>query len=548
MHSLLGGTKGDIEQLRILLVAQNPEDYQTLESVLGHIRLFSSRLEWSRTPDEGLRELSTKPYDICLLDQTIPEFPTPASPSPFSEKRNGVSCIHFIQSAIAAGCTAPIIVLSEGDSQESDVAALRAGAADYLMKGRIRPPFLERAIRYALERKKRREAVLQMEKQKMHSQKMKSLGELASRLTLDLSNALGAIVGHLDLIKLETSESESVQNSVEKALDSADRASVLIDHINAFTTPDTALEDNVNLQQVTIETTDLLRRILPTNIRIFTALHRGTDLRIHGNPALLRQILINIARNAEEAMPDGGTIQFSFSVDELSERQGLKPGKKAGTYIRMSIKDSGCGISSEQLDAVFDPTFTTQHPEEGLGLGLPLVYNGMECHQGWVEISSEIGTGTEIDLLFPVPAVEDVELPTLHQPETESKSSKGLILVIEDEAMIVELMKLYLEAAGFATQAFVAAREGVAWYTQNHEEVAMVILDMSMPEMSGKECFYELQKIDPNVQVALISGRNDEDVQELLKNGAIKFFQKPGRFPTMVTWIAEVLQRQQATQ
>ena len=540
MESIAGG-QTEPTVVRVLIVDDSEDDYAAIRQLFKKLRSQTYQLDWACSESEGFQRLKNDTYDVCLLDHSV-------------DGRGGLEFLDRVQKEAAS---IPIILLSEGLSLDNDIAALRAGAADYLSKGRLQPGFLQRAIRYAVERRKTRIAAIEVEKQLVHSQQMKALGQLAASMAHDLNNALGAVVGHLDLIIMGTENNPELNSSARIALDGCERASSLIEHILACSSQDTTLTPGINLHQVVLETIDVLSRILPRSVSISTAIDRAQSLLINGNAAQIRQALVNLALNAHEAMPDGGTIHFQFSVSTIDSPPRNAINSNPGTFVRLEVRDTGNGIPPEFKERVFDPSFTTKNAGNGLGLGLSTVMATMENHAGWVEIQSTPGSGTQVFLSFPLAAsdgqthiesdrinkIKTAIAPLLNDQKQQqsNKPAKGKILIIDDEVTLVELIKLYLAAAGFDSKSFTNPVHAIEWYTLHHDEIDLIVLDMCMPQLHGTECFAKLRSINSEASIALCSGTFEDEAQDLLNQGALRFFQKPGRYPTMITWIAETI-------
>lgn len=507
--------------IKILLLEDSEEEFQDLEALLSRMKGLSYTLDWAQDFDDGLQALKEKSYDVCLLDSSL-------------GARGGME---FLREAKAQGVEAPIIMLSEGGRADHDLAALRAGAADYLLKGRIHPTFLERAITYALERRRSRGEADELEKQLMHAQRIESVGQLAASLAQDLGNALGIIIGHLDLIRMRAEPESEIVRSAETALQGCRRAAFLAQQLLACASPDSSVA-SVNLQQIVLETVDFLGRMLPKNISLTTSVDRSDELIVNGDPALIRQALINLTMNAQEAMPEGGVIHYKISAHFIDSPPRVVAAAHPGRYARIDVRDTGRGIRDADLEQIFEPSFTTKQHGKGLGLGLPTAFSIMRKHQGWIEVDSKYGKGSAFSLFFPL---SNRVIEQTHDGPPRRIMSKGLVMAVDDEATAAELMKLYLEAAGYTAKAFTAPGEAIAWFSSHAKEVDLILLDMVMPDISGRECFEILKKIKPDARIALFSGQLDRDVQELLKQGAAKFFQKPARYPLIITWVAEVL-------
>ena len=512
----------EIVPVKILLLEDSEDDFQDLEALLSSMKGISFTLEWAQDFDDGLRALKEKAYDVCLLDSTL-------------GPRGG---IEFIREAKAQGNEVPIIMLSESGNSDQDLTALRAGADDYLIKGKIHPTFLRRAVKHALARRRSKREANALQKQLMHAQRMESFGQLAAGLAQDLCNVLAGIVGHLDLIKMNAQPDSQTARSSETALQGCKRAAFLTEQVMACYRRENSAMGAINLQQIVLETVDFLSRLLPKNIAATTTVDRSDELIVSGDPSLIRQALINLSMNAKESMPEGGSIHYRISSHFVDNPPRSVPAARAGRYARLDVSDTGNGITDLDMDKIFDPGFTTKEGTGGVGFGLATVYSIMQHHDGWVDVDSKIGKGCTFSLFFPLSArMVDYPQETLQHPVR----SKGLILAVDDDAALAELMKLYLAAAGYTAKVFSSPGEAIAWYSSHAKEVDLILLDMVMSGISGKECFEIFRKIRSDARIAVFSADADKDVQELLKQGAVKFFQKPARYPLIITWVAELL-------
>jgi len=387
-----------------------------------------------------------------------------------------------------------------------------------------------------LQRMKAESQNLKLQRQLMQSQKMEAIGQLAAGIAHDLNNALAAVVGHLELMRSNPKLSADLEHSATIALSGCERASSLIEQLLGF-----SRQGRYNLKQISIkkavsDTVHFLGRVIGKEVEI---VERGpsSDLMISADEGQIQQVLINLIINAKQAMPRGGQISFDFDSCVVNEVARFNPKAKAGNYVRLTVSDNGSGISSDVLDKIFEPFFTTKAESAGTGLGLSMVYGIMQSHGGWVEVASTLGKGTSFALYFPQAALQASQ-------ESGSTScarslTSGTILVIDDEAPLVDLSKIFLERSGSQVEGFTSAKAALEWFAANSERVELAILDMKMPEMDGSECFEKLRKINPNLKVVLLSGyMEDASVQNLIAKGALKFFQKPLRYPDLVDWIA----------
>ncbi|MBX7137191.1 MAG: PAS domain S-box protein [Oligoflexia bacterium] len=387
-----------------------------------------------------------------------------------------------------------------------------------------------------LERLKAEQDGIKLQRQLLQAQKMEAIGQLAAGVAHDLNNALGAVVGHLQLLQLHKPSQKELERSVAVALDGCEKASSLVEQLLGF-----ARQGKYNLGNLCVQ--DSVRRIIQFIGRIIdgktTIEEQSSDenFYVRADEAQLQQVLINLLLNAQKAMPQGGRIKISFGVKNVANADKLNRRAVPGDFVTISVRDSGIGIPSENLDKIFEPFFTTR-TDGGNGLGLPMVYGIMQNHGGWIEVESAPGRGSTFTLYFPRLASGELTMST--QSDVSISTGAGLVMVLDDEAPLVELTRIFLEKAGFQVQGFTSPFEALKWYEHNYALVDLIILDMKMPNMDGTAAFDELRRIDPAAQVIVLSGYiQDSAVHNLLERGVIKFFQKPLQYPMLTKWVVE---------
>lgn len=391
------------------------------------------------------------------------------------------------------------------------------------------------------ERRRAGDEALKLHRQLMQAQKMEAIGQLAAGIAHDLNNALAAVVGHLQLMKMGPPLDEQLGSSVDIALKGCKRATSLIEQLLGFSRQGKYNLSAVSLQRAVTETVEFLGRIVGTELDIVKTGEQN-DLTISADPAQLQQALTNLIINAKHAMPGGGVITFDFSRRAIANPQRFNSKAKPGEFAVLKVIDRGVGIPAENLDKVFEPFFTTKAPDQGTGLGLSMVYGIMQNHNGWIDCESEVGIGTIFTLYFPLlPQVEKTgeanEIPKV-------ASGSGLVMVVDDEPFLVELAQQFLQRAGYQAQCFTDARVGLEWYRNNHSLVDLIVLDMKMPRMDGKTFFDEAMKINPKSRVVILSGYiQDDAAHEILQRGALRFFHKPLKYPELLAWISENIRK-----
>jgi len=392
-----------------------------------------------------------------------------------------------------------------------------------------------------LQRMKTQAKTIELQHQLVQAQKMEAIGQLAAGVAHDLNNALSAVVGHLQLMTMQSQNNPELHQSVKIALSGCERATSLIDHLLGFSRQGLYQPEKLSLQDVASECISFLRSVVGSSIRMDIT-GSQEQLWISADNNQLHQIFTNLIINAKQAMPDGGAIIFDLGSEYIGDPKPFNANARAGDYAVIRVCDTGLGIESSILNKIFEPFFTTKDKEKGTGLGLSMAYGAMQNHGGWIEVDSTPGEGTTFSLYFPrLLGSEDILAQDSIGREFNHDS---LILVIDDEPFLVDLMLKFLENSGYKGKGFTNPVHALEWFTNSHQRVDLVILDMKMPRIDGYKCFHELKKINPAVRVAILSGYiQDRAAQELMEAGALAFFQKPLKYPEIIRWIDETLEQ-----
>jgi CheY-like chemotaxis protein len=293
----------------------------------------------------------------------------------------------------------------------------------------------------------------------------------------------------------------------------------------------------------------LLDRTIDKRIQIVQQL-KAEPPTVMGDPTQLQNALLNLALNARDAMPSGGRLTFmttSVTVRHDDTRQ-VGFALKAGDYLVVVVQDTGVGMDRETLAHVYEPFFTTKDVGKGTGLGLSSVYGCVKNHGGLIHATSETEKGTTFTVYFPLLRGAEPAAPkpvdTSYYTKSQSVAgNKAHILVVDDEPIVRELCQTILSDFGYGVTTCGDAREAVAFYRERFRDVALVIIDMIMPYMSGSECFAEMHRINPDVKAILATGYDvSERTQKLLTRGISGFLQKPFKEESLLKMIADVLQ------
>ena len=375
--------------------------------------------------------------------------------------------------------------------------------------------------------------------QLLRAQKMEAIGTLAGGIAHDFNNILTAILGYAELLRDYVGPEHHLSKAVQIIENSAKKGASLAARILNITRKEKMELTLVDINKVIHETLDILHRSIPKDINIQLILEDDLPP-IKADPSQIQQVIMNLAINARDAMPEGGTLTIKTS--KVGKENGAANGLRSDNgFIRLTVSDTGRGIEKDMQSKIFDPFFTTKDKGSGTGLGLYIVHSIVTNHGGYINLYSEPNQGTRFNIYFPS---FKGQLKDEKEPDTEELKGSGTILVIDDEEEIRELTKDLLTPLGYNVVTASSGPEGVSVYRSKKDEIVAVVLDMIMPKMNGAEVFQRLQNIDPDVKVLLCSGYSNEGlagIKELLRSGAKGFVQKPFTRKTLAKTLKEVL-------
>lgn len=369
----------------------------------------------------------------------------------------------------------------------------------------------------------------ELENKLRQSEKLQAIGQLAGGIAHDFNNQLGGIVGYAEILKDELGDQKELVFYVEKIMKTVKRAADITAQLLAFARKGKYVSISANIHRIIMEVVSLLEHTIDRKIYILQEL-KANPAYTRGDPSQLQNALLNIAINARDAMPKGGTLQFKTDTCSMDEEQcrALSTPLEPGDYLYIAIMDSGVGMSPETREKIFDPFFTTKELGQGTGMGLAAVYGTISNHKGAVEVKSELGKGTTFEIYLPLDKSE--RKPT-ESPDTEKskfQQHSAHILVVDDEAMIGEVTSEMLIKMGHTVSVCTNGQEAVDTYRKQWRSIDLVILDVIMPEKDGEEAFREMKEINPEVKVIVVSGyAKDGKAQTILNEGGKDFLGKP---------------------
>ena len=364
-----------------------------------------------------------------------------------------------------------------------------------------------------------------MEERLMRSQKLEAVGTLAAGMAHDFNNLLTGILGYSGIMLKMTKEDDPYYKPVSVIHDAARRGAALGKKILSITRKEKIDAKPVDVNDIIRQSLDLLHASIPRNIEVVTRLDASLP-RTTADPSQLHQVIINLAMNARDAMPEGGKLTLETSIANPSNGiSGLVP-PGGPAFIKLSVSDTGAGIDTGTQRKIFDPFFTTKDVGKGTGLGLYIVHSIISNHGGYINLYSEPQQGTRFNIYLPAAKETDVEA----RPEAVHIGGTETVLVIDDESDVRELCKDILIPLGYQVLLAENGSAGINLYREKRAEIHLVILDMIMPKMGGNEVFHALKAINKNAVILLYSGYNHNNfagIDDLLKSGAAGFFQKP---------------------
>ncbi len=364
----------------------------------------------------------------------------------------------------------------------------------------------------------------------LHAQKMESLGMLAGGMAHDMNNILASIMAVASAMEAEITDAHPFADDIRDILNACRRGSRLTRSLLSFARRHLVNFTDVNVNEIVSEVESILSRTVSKDITINSVL-AGDLNTISADPDQLNQVLMNICLNAVDAMGNQGTLVLEtwnthLSTDDLHANPDAKP----GDYVRIAISDTGPGIPAHLRDKVFEPFFTTKPRGKGTGLGLSMAYGTIKKHGGIIRIDPDYRDGTSflIDLPIAPPAANGSEPARLSDQMARPRTKTGLILLVDDEELFLGSSRRILEKLGHQVLCCRNGQEAIDLFARRGADIDLVILDMIMPIMGGREAFYQIKKIRDDVPIIIASGVTEqENIRDMLKDGAIGFIPKP---------------------
>jgi signal transduction histidine kinase/ActR/RegA family two-component response regulator len=391
------------------------------------------------------------------------------------------------------------------------------------------------------ERKLAEEKDKKLEEQLRQSEKLEAIGQLSSGIAHDFNNLLGGVMGHAEMLKMNLNSGSPLLRYPDVIISLCEKASDLTRQLLTFARKAPVEFQKIDLNAVIKQAVGIMERTIDRRIEIIVDIPEQPVF-ISGDKNQLENALLNIAINARDAMPEGGRVSIASETIDLDQTALPEEHSNVteGSYIMISIADTGTGMSKETQSRIFEPFFTTKELGKGTGLGLASVYGCVKQHNGYITVESQEGKGTKFTIYLPL--IKSTGPIAGVKEEAAIAPGKGSLLVVDDEPIYHEIITNIFGGLGYTVHCCAEGAEAVAFYREHMSAIDVVILDMNMPKMTGLHCFEHLKEINPGVRVIVSSGYGDNSDREALrKEGVCAFVQKPYKAAELSAKITELM-------
>lgn len=411
------------------------------------------------------------------------------------------------------------VVLPDG----TDLWVANVGRADYDQTGKAQR--MVGIVQDISARKRAEEERNLLQEQIIQAQKMESVGRLAGGVAHDFNNMLAVIFISLELIKMKLSPEDPLHEQLGEILQAATRARDITRQLLAFSRKQVIAPQVVDLNALVANAEKTLARLIGEDISLRFV--PGPSLgRIKIDPSQIDQILMNLAVNARDAMPDGGKLTIETANVEFDDAYcRLHAEFQPGKYVQLSVSDDGVGISAENIEHIFEPFFTTKEVGRGTGLGLAMIYGIVRQNQGFITVYSEVGIGTIFKLYFPR---VDGDATAVEPVQETAIAGNGSILLVEDDEILCRVTKATLEKLGYSVTAVVSPEEALRIAGDGNARFDLLLTDVIMPGMNGMQMRDRISALRPDIKVLFMSGyTSDAVIKRGVLDEGMHFIQKP---------------------
>ncbi len=514
--------------LNVLIV---DDDLAMARSVQSVLITQGYRVQMVHSALTALERIQKGEFDLVLLDVMMPE----------------MTGFQVLDALDRANLNTYFIIMTGDTTMESAVEAIRRGASDYLKKPfepnelliRVENIFKQKQLKAEHHRIEGQKKQLEMEL--YQSQKMEAIGTLAGGIAHDFNNILSIILGNSELALDSLDDRSPIRQNLEQIFEAGNRAKEITYQLLSFCRKGDSKRLPLNLNTIVEKSLKLMRASLPSNIEI----HHNLLEEVHtvlGDATQIHQILINLCTNASHAMEgQGGRIDVSLENITIPSSQITQyNGLVAGKYIRFVVEDTGHGIDPQIMDQIFDPYFTTKEVGKGTGMGLSLVQGIVKNHGGEISVASELGQNTKVTILLPI--IDEAENDMDVSVSEEIATGNERILLVDDEAMIVDVMTQFLSQLGYQTTSMTDSTAALEMFRSQPDQYDLLITDMTMPKLTGIQLTQAMREIRTDIAVIICTGFSEQiSIERSKELGIQAFIMKPVVMGEMAKTIRNVL-------
>jgi signal transduction histidine kinase len=525
-----------------LLLVEDSEDDAHLTLLALRKSGFDVSFERVETRETMKAALLARAWDVIVSDYSMPTFSAPEA----------------FETLTQTGFDIPFLIVSGTVGEETAVQAMRMGVNDYLLKGSLHRlgPAIEREVRDCASRRARRQAeegrtraetsLGEAEAQLRQAQKMEAVGRLAGGVAHDFNNLLTIILSYASFAIDAVKPADPLHDDLSAIKRAAERAADLTRQLLAFSRQQVLQPKVLDLGQVVRGVEPMLSRLVgeDVTVTVLPADARGqSTCKVHADPGQLEQVIMNLVVNARDAMPRGGQITIETSNVILdAEYSAQHVNVQPGAYVMLAITDTGSGMDKATIARIFEPFFTTKPKDQGTGLGLSTVYGIVKQSGGDIWVYSELDGGTTFKVYFPRTERSDIE--ELAPVALRSLRGTETVLVVEDEDEVRSIMCAVLRRHGYTVLEAENGGEALLICEKFSARIDLLVTDVIMPRMSGRELVERLLPVRPTMKVLFVSGYTENAILHhgVLDSG-VCFLQKPITPAALSTKVRDVLQQ-----
>src|SRR6202158_2757585 len=508
--------------IRVLIVEDSEDDAALLLQLLrqGGYEIDSDRVDSA----SGMAQALNRKWDIVISDHSMPQF-------------SGTEALKMVR---AKDAEVPFIFVSGTIGEDTATDAMRVGAQDYVMKSNLTRlvPAVQRELRDAEDRRERK----RLEQHVHQLQRFEAIGRLAGGVAHDFNNIIGAILGWSEMGFEEAEPNTRLRERFQRIREQSQRAAKLTSQLLAFGRKQILQPRKVNLNVLVQEEMNLLRRVIGDDIEVRVL--AAQDLRVTlADPTQVEQVIMNLCLNARDAMAGGGQLLIETQNVEIGEEYCSHHAYgRPGSYVLLSVSDTGKGMDAGTIERIFEPFFTTKEMGRGTGLGLATVYGIVKQHGGFIYVYSELGKGTSFKVYLRAASGD-------HEPREAPRAEQLVrgtetILLAEDHDGLRDSVQEMLQTLGYNIIPACDGPEAVKLFTTNCDRIDLLVMDVVMPWMSGPDAYAKISALQPGVRVIFTTGYTAEAAAliSILDKGSV-VLQKPYSLTSLSQTIRGALDR-----